>query len=165
MPPLVPEVQRMTHERIHRRALTALVATILAIAAARLLAAESLWFFRNGDVALSGYDAVAYFTESRAMEGTATFEATWNGARWRFISAENRDRFLQNPARYSPQFGGYCAYAVSKGYTASADPKAWSIVNEKLYVNYSMAVRQDWEKEKEARIARAEANWPKVLTK
>jgi hypothetical protein len=140
-------------------------AMIVLLGSESVLVAEPVWYFRSGDVALSGYDPVAYFTESRAVKGRVDFETTWNGARWRFVSHENRDRFVKDPLRYAPQFGGYCAYAVSKGYTASADALAWSVVNGKLYVNYSMSVRQEWEKDRDARIASAEANWPGVVEK
>src|SRR5512134_970368 len=91
----------------------------------------------SGDLALRGYDAVAYHTEGRPVAGRAEFEYRWNGARWRFASAAGRDRFAASPERYAPQFGGYCAYAVSRGYTADVDPEAWRIVDGALYLNYS----------------------------
>ena len=119
---------------------------------------------RNG-LALGGYDAVAYFTESRAVKGHAEFEYAWDGAQWRFASAANRDRFMRNPERFAPQFGGYCAYAVSQGHTASGDPEAWSVVTGKLYVNYSQSVKKTWEQDAPGYITKALANWPSVLDK
>ena len=119
---------------------------------------------RDG-VALNGYDAVAYFVSSKAVKGDPRYEYSWDGARWRFVTAANRDRFASNPSQFAPQFGGYCAYAVSQGHTASADPEAWSVVDGKLYVNYSQAVRSTWEKDIPGYIARANANWPTVLDK
>lgn len=149
-----------------RRKLTALAVVVMGLAAAVTPAAQSPARFLNRQgVALGGYDAVAYFTESRPVKGDPAFEYSWDGAKWRFVSAEHRDRFAREPQRYAPQFGGYCAYAVSRGYTASADPEAWSVVNGKLYVNYSMSVKKTWEKDPAGYIAKAEANWPAVVRK
>ncbi len=97
-----------------------------------------------GSVAISGADTVAYFKKGKAIIGVSDYSYKWNGANWRFKSAENRDAFAKNPSAYAPQFGGYCAYAVSRGYTASIDPEAWSIVEGKLYLNYSESVRNLW---------------------
>ena len=91
--------------------------------------------------AIRGYDAVAYFTESKPVRGNKDYVVEWNGARWYFASAENRDRFEADPNKYAPQYGGYCAWAVANGYTASTDPGAWSIKDGKLYLNYSKLVR------------------------
>ena len=115
------------------------------------------------DIAVSGYDAVAYFTEGRPVEGSDDFTVEYSGAVWRFASAENRDAFSSNPAQYAPQYGGYCAWAVSQGYTASTDPDAWTIVEGKLYLNYSRSVQQKWEQNIPANITAGDANWPKVL--
>jgi hypothetical protein len=119
---------------------------------------------RRGDVAVQGYDVVAY-TTGAAVRGTPEFEHRWNGARWQFASAANRDRFAASPETHAPQFGGYCAWAVSRGYTADIDPGAFSVVNGKLYLNYSKSVRRQWERDVPGNISRAEANWPGVLTR
>jgi YHS domain-containing protein len=119
----------------------------------------------SGGVALKGYDAVAYFTEGKAVQGQAQFTFTWNGSVWRFASAEHRDLFMAMPEKYAPQFGGYCAWAVSQGYTADGDPEAWRMVDGKLYVNYSKRVQKRWEKDIRSNIAKGNANWPGVLTK
>jgi YHS domain-containing protein len=116
-------------------------------------------------VAIKGRDAVAYFTAARPVEGDERFQFEWNGATWRFASAENRDLFAAEPAKYAPQFGGYCAWAVSRGYTAGIDPEAWRIVDGKLYLNYSLKIQKQWEAETVANIARGEANWPEILKK
>ena len=94
--------------------------------------------------AIEGTDPVAYFTQSKPVEGSRKFSYEWKGATWRFVSAKNRDLFKANPGKYAPQFGGWCAFAVSRGYTASIDPEAWSIVGGKLYLNYSLSVRDQW---------------------
>lgn len=96
-------------------------------------------------LALRGYDAVAYFTEGKAEQGTSEFSHTWGGATWHFASAANRDLFAQAPTKYAPQYGGYCSWAVSHGYTANGDPEAWKIVDGKLYLNYNLKVKEKWE--------------------
>jgi YHS domain-containing protein len=116
-------------------------------------------------VAIKGYDPVAYFTASKPVEGQKTFTHAWRGAEWRFASAANRDLFGAQPEKYAPQFGGYCAWAVSQGYTAGIDPVAWKIVGEKLYLNYDLKIQAKWEKELEANVAKAAQNWPKILAK
>ena len=85
------------------------------------------------------------------------------GAKWRFTFAEHRDLFQREPAKYAPQYGGYCAWAVSKGHTANGDPEAWRIVNGKLYLNYNKRVQKKWEQDTEARIQEADRNWPGLL--
>ncbi|MEM1344967.1 MAG: YHS domain-containing (seleno)protein [Pseudomonadota bacterium] len=113
--------------------------------------------------AIDGTDPVAYFTEGRPVEGSSDFSHEWNGATWYFASAENRDAFIAEPARYAPQYGGYCAWAASQGYTASTDPNAWSIVEGKLYLNYNASVQAKWEADIPGHIASANGNWPTVL--
>ena len=114
-------------------------------------------------LALRGYDAVAYFQEGEAAEGRAEFAHEWNGARWLFKSAENRDAFARAPEEFAPQYGGYCSYAVSRGYTADADPRAWKIVNGKLYLNYNLDVRGLWEQDVPGNVRKGDGNWPQFL--
>jgi hypothetical protein len=116
-------------------------------------------------VAVGGYDPVAYFTEGKAVAGKPEISIEHEGAAWRFASAANRDAFTADPARYAPQYGGYCAYAVAKGYTAKGDPNAWSVVGGKLYLNYNRPTKAEWEKDTAGYIRSADANWPGVLEK
>lgn len=116
-------------------------------------------------VAVGGYDPVAYFTDGKAVPGTAGISLEHEGVTWHFASTANRDAFKADPGKYAPRFGGYCALAVSQGYIAKGDPEAWSIVDGKLYLNYSKMVRRAWEKDKSALIRKGDANWPKVLEK
>lgn len=111
-------------------------------------------------VAVRGTDVVAYVTEGRPVPGSPAFTQVWQGATWRFASAANRDRFAVDPARYAPAYGGFCAYAVSEGYTAPIDPNAWRIVDGRLFLNYDRSVQRRWERDIPGRIARADANWP-----
>lgn len=135
---------------------------IAAFSGAPALAASDPVFTRWGN-AIRGYDPVAYFTQGGPVKGSSDFEAEWNGATWRFATAENRDLFVADPDAYAPQFGGYCAFAVANGYTASTVPEAWTIHNGRLYLNYSLDVRSMWELDIIGNIAKGEANWPGVL--
>lgn len=113
--------------------------------------------------AISGYDPVAYFTQGKPVKGKSAHTLKYKGATWKFSSEKNKQAFKNSPNKYAPKYGGYCAYAVSKGYTASTDPDAWTIVKGKLYLNYSKSVRAKWSKDIPGNIAKANANWPKVL--
>jgi hypothetical protein len=116
-------------------------------------------------LAVGGYDPVAYFTKGQPVEGRKEFQTRWRDAEWRFASAENRDLFVASPEKYAPQYGGYCAWAVAQGYTASGDPQRWKIVGGKLYLNYDDEVQRKWEKDVPGFIASADRNWPTVLDK
>lgn len=113
--------------------------------------------------AIQGYDPVAYFTQSKPVEGDSQYQYEWNGAKWRFANDENLQAFKANPEQYAPQYGGYCAWAVSQGYTAKVDPEAWTIDNGKLYLNYNRSVRDKWLKDTQGNIAKADRNWPTLL--
>jgi YHS domain-containing protein len=116
-------------------------------------------------VAVDGYDPVAFFTVGKPVKGDAKITAMYKGAEVRFSSAANRTTFLATPDKYFPQYGGYCAWAVSQGYTAKGDPNFWKIVGGKLYLNYNGDVQSKWEKNIPALIKSGDANWPKVLNK
>jgi YHS domain-containing protein len=111
-------------------------------------------------LALSGYDPVAYFSDGKPVQGSSEFSTEWMGATWRFASAAHRDAFRADPAKYAPEYGGYCAWAVSQDTTASSDPEAWKIVGGKLYLNYSRDIQRKWEADVPGNIRRADANWP-----
>ena len=119
-------------------------------------------FNLDGGVAIKGTDPVAYFTESSVVQGTSEYAYEWSGAVWHFSSAEHRDLFAANPEQYAPQYGGYCAWAVSQGYTAPIDPEAWKIVDGKLYLNYDKRIQARWEKDIPGNIAKANENWPNI---
>ena len=119
----------------------------------------------EGGIAVRGTDVVAYVTEGRPVPGRAEFTHAWQGATWRFASAANRDRFAADPTRYAPAYGGFCAYAVSEGYTAPIDPAAWRIVEGRLFLNHDRAVQRRWGRDIPGRIARADANWPRLAAR
>ncbi|MEM6839645.1 MAG: YHS domain-containing (seleno)protein [Cyanobacteria bacterium P01_C01_bin.120] len=114
-------------------------------------------------VAIAGADPVAYFTEGAYVPGSADFTHDWSGVTWQFATAENRDEFASNPGQYAPQYGGFCAWAVSQGYTAAVDPEAWKIVDGKLYLNYDKNIQARWERDIPGNIVKADANWPAVV--
>lgn len=118
----------------------------------------------NG-LAAGGYDVTAYFLRGEAVRGSAAHQLDYQGVTWRFASAENQARFQSDPAAYAPQFGGYCAWAVSQGYIAPGDPDQWKIVGGKLYLNYNARAKELWEADQAAAIERGHANWPAVLSK
>ncbi len=140
-----------------------LVAAILAVLAGSAFAAKDKVFAADG-LAIRGYDPVAYFTEGKPVKGTSAHATSWNGATWQFSSAGNLAKFEADPGKYAPQYGGYCAWAVSQGYTASIDPSAWKIVDGKLYLNYSSGVQSRWQKDIPGNISKANGNWPGVLS-
>ena len=151
----------MSHNMpLNRRAF--LFASAVAVIASPALAMQPARYL-EGSLALSGYDPVAYFTVGKPTLGSANLEADWDGATWRFASEENKLAFLENPEKYAPQYGGYCAYAVSQGSTAAGSPNAWSIVDDKLYVNINQAVRGLWNLRRTHHINQANQNWPGVL--
>ena len=119
--------------------------------------------FTEESIAIRGADVVAYFTESRYVSGSADYTHEWANATWHFSSPENRDLFAANPEQYAPQYGGFCAWAVAEGYTASVDPNAWEIVDGKLYLNYDARIQRRWQRDIPGNIARANENWPAVL--
>ena len=131
--------------------------------AAQESAAPPVYTESFSGLAIRGADPVAYFTESKAVIGSEEFEHEWNGAAWRFSSQEHLDLFAANPEQYAPQYGGYCAKAVSEGNLASIDPESWKIVDDKLYLNYSPAVQEQWAEDIPGNIALADENWSGVL--
>lgn len=115
--------------------------------------------------AIKGYDPVAYFTQNKPVKGKADVTYDWNEATWHFASADNRDQFKQQPEKYAPQYGGWCAYGWAQGYPAKIDPEAWSIVDGKLYLNYNLSIQADWNKKKATYIKAANKNWEEALKK
>jgi YHS domain-containing protein len=135
---------------------------VLAAGAAR---AEKPDVFAVNGAAIGGYDPVAYFTEKKPVKGNPQFGFEWKGAVWHFASAANRDAFKADPAKYAPQYGGYCAFGASQGYAVKTEPDAWSIVDGKLYLNYNTTVRTKWSENIPERIKAADKNWPAILKK
>lgn len=142
-----------------RRGVLALVLSLPAVAGQARVNAE------GGGIAIHGTDPVAYHLEGRPVPGRPEFAHDWDGATWHFASAAHRDRFAADPARYAPAYGGFCAYAVARGYTAPIDPAAWRIVEGRLYLNYDLRTRSLWSRDIPGEIARADRNWPGLAEK
>lgn len=119
---------------------------------------------RLNSLAAGGKDVVAYFKQGQPVAGSKSFTTEYQGATWRFASQENLDAFKASPAAYAPQYGGYCAWAVSQGYTAPGSPDHWTIRGGKLYLNYNGKVQKDWLKDPDGFIRKADVNWPSVLS-
>jgi YHS domain-containing protein len=138
------------------------VAAVLAMAF--VSAAYAGEFYEKDGVALRGYDPVAYFKDGRPVKGTAEYRAEYKGSTFHFASQANRDSFAADPAKYAPQYGGYCAYGTAGGYKAAIDPAAFTVVDGKLYLNYNRDVQKDWSKDVPGFVSKADKNWPKVST-
>lgn len=119
--------------------------------------------FAVGGVAIRGADPVAFFTEGKPVIGSASHALMYEGAMWHFASADNMAAFTANPDRYAPKYGGYCAFAMSRGAIATTVPEAWSIVDDKLYLNFSVNVRQVWNEDIPGNIRKADGHWPSAL--
>lgn len=141
-----------------------LLATGILFAVLSVSAQKSAVFEQSGK-AIRGYDPVAYFTERKPVLGKEEFNYNWNNATWYFSNQQHLDSFKVNPEKYTPQYGGYCAYGLSEGHKAPTSPDAWTILNGKLYLNYNLQVRGLWNKNREERIETADKNWPGIKDK
>lgn len=135
---------------------------IVWVSSSVILLAQTPVYAPNG-VAINGYDPVAYFQDNKPVAGKAEFSFEWNGAKWQFASAENLAKFKEHPEQFAPQYGGYCAYGASRGYLAQTDAQAFTILDNKLYLNYNLEVRTEWMKDLNNRIAKANENWDSKL--
>ena len=144
----------------------ALLGAALLFWGALAVAADPAIYSHKKKGAVKGADVVAYYSlepGARAVLGSDEFTHEYMGATWKFASAENRDKFAADPEAYAPQFGGYCAFAVSHGFTKPVDPNRWKIVDGKLYLNLNGIAYRKWVKDQDAAIERGHNNWPKVL--
>ena len=134
---------------------------LVAVVALSTINAQAVNVSENG-VAIEGYDVVSYHINNSAMKGSDEFVFEWNGVQWHFASEENLTLFSEDPARYAPQYGGYCAYAAANNAIAPIDPRAFGIVDDKLYLNYSAGVQRRWSRNKEENILVADSFWPQL---
>lgn len=124
---------------------------------------KSLLRYKPNGIAIRGYDTVAYFTQGKPVMGSSDFSTEWMGATWQFSSQDHLDLFLEQPESYVPQYGGYCAYGVSQGYLVKIEPDQWTIVEEKLYLNYDEEVQTTWVKDIPGYIEKADADYSNLL--
>ncbi len=135
----------------------------LVLASLQAAAVDPVFTSLFSDKAIRGYDTVAYFTQDSAVEGKDEFATEYMGATWLFASQEHLDLFLASPEKYAPQYGGYCAYAVSQNTTASIKPELFTIVDGKLYLNYNESINDKWRANKANFIVDADKNWPGLV--
>jgi|TARA_B100001063_G_scaffold140971_1_gene131696 YHS domain-containing protein len=147
-------------ESIMRKLLT----MVLLLVSPYVFAADEIYTGFFSSKALDGYDTVAYFTSGKPVEGSQKFSTEYKGADWYFSSEKNLTLFVNNPEKYAPQYGGYCAWAVSaKSDFAPGDPHQWTIVDNKLYLNYDQEIKQRWEQDQAQHIQQADKVWPKLI--
>ena len=115
------------------------------------------------NVAIDGHDPVGYFLENKAVKGKKSLKLEWQGVTWRFANSENKALFEASPGKYAPQYGGYCAWAVSQNTTAGIDPEQFSIIDGKLYLNYDKEIKNKWLTDTTRHIAVGDKNWPALL--
>ena len=116
-------------------------------------------------IAIKGYDPVAFFTQNQPVKGRPEFESKYKGARYLFASAEDKAMFDANPAKYEPQFGGFCAYGASRGHAAPIKIEAWQIVNGRLLMQYDLGVKKNFNKDQQGNLQKADKNWPGIVAK
>ncbi|TVR33818.1 MAG: YHS domain-containing protein [Spirochaetaceae bacterium] len=152
---------------------TALTRWILLLAV--LLMVPAVWSAAAGQhegavytedgVAIKGYDPVAYFTLGEPTQGSAQYSVEWDGAEWWFAGTEHRDMFADDPERYAPRYGGYCAYAAAQGSVSDIDPDQWAIEDGRLYLNRNARFHRRFHADLAANIAAADQNWPALRAK
>jgi YHS domain-containing protein len=140
-----------------------LLATALALPA--FAETKTLVNLDKTGVAIQGYDPVAFFTDNKPVKGKSDLPIRYNGAFYYFASKEHRDLFKKEPAKYEPAFGGYCAYGVSRDKLVEIDIEAFQIVNNRLLLQYSKGVRDEFNKDAKGTLAKADANWPGLVEK
>ncbi len=146
----------MSTRAVFRRLSFALALSFVSVAACAGVINET------DGVGLKGYDPVAYFSQHKAVAGSKDITSAHDGVTYRFATVEDRDAFAANPEHYLPQYGGFCAYGVAQGAKADIDPNAFTIVDDKLYLNHDKSVQSKWNKDIPGFIGKAEANWPEV---
>lgn len=125
-------------------------------------AEEAIYTGYFNNKAASGYDVVSYFTEQKQVEGDSDYTLEYKGADWYFSTQANLTLFKNNPEKYAPQYGGYCAWAMSRGKAAPGNAPFWTIHNDKLYLNYDQRVLDTWRADKDSFIQQADAKWAKL---
>ena len=121
--------------------------------------------FQKNGLALDGYDVVAFFTEHKPVKGVAEFSYQYQGVQWLFSSDQHRQMFEKEPLKFLPQYGGYCAFGMSRGYKAPTEAFAFTLMNQKLYFNYNLKVMDVWVKDSGQYIKRADSSWVKFAPK
>lgn len=135
--------------------------TLLAAGAAALSGEDGLVYTTRSGRAIDGWDAVSFF-EGTPREGEESWQTAYKGAQWLFSSQENLALFLEDPEKYAPAYGGYCAWAMSQGYLAPGRPRHWDVIDGRLFLNYNGSTRRRFLKDTGGLIGEADGNWPEV---
>jgi len=147
---------------MNRRRFSALALATPALWLARPALAREPEIYQEGGIAIDGSDPVGYFATGGPVPGDDV-TVDYKGATWRFADQASADAFAANPTAYAPAFGGYCAFAASRGYLAPTTPEAWTIHEGRLYLNANLRARELWIEDIPGNIAKGEANWPEIL--
>ncbi len=149
---------------IYRLLLSMGVLLVIGFGTSQSFASKPINAINSNDdgVAIHGYDTVAYFTKEEPVKGRKKYSYKWRGAKWYFSSRKHKKLFIKNPTKYAPQYGGYCAYAVSYGGTADVDPFSWKIYDGKLYLNVNRNIFNKWNMDVDGYIERADEKWPNI---
>lgn len=142
-----------------------LLSTLVLVAAATVAKEKTLVNADTNSVVLHGYDPVAYFTEHAAVKGDPKYKATYKGTTFYFASDADKKLFKKDPAKYSPQYGGYCAMAVSMGQLEDADPRMFTIHNDKLLVQRNEKAHQMFMANPDMLHQKADQQWPELVAK
>jgi hypothetical protein len=142
-----------------------LIVAIALISMCSVVSAQKSPVYAPKGIALDGYDAVAFFKQGKPVKGSSANALQWNGAQWLFADKADLESFKSSPEKYAPQYGGYCAYGAAQGHKASTEIDTWSIVDNKLYLNYNQKVKSTWVKDEGAYIETANKNWPQIRDK
>ncbi len=144
--------------------LAACIKTFVAVLVIGALAANvrAGEFYEKQSVAIKGYDTVAYFKDKKPVKGSPEHKAEYKGSVFHFSSKANRDAFTADPAKYAPQYNGFCAFGTAGGYKAAVEPAAFTIVNDKLYLNYNKDIQKQWSADIPGFVVKADKNWPAV---
>ena len=140
-------------------------AFVLLAGLSALAAAKDLQNLGGDGVAIQGYDPVAFFTDSRPVKGSPQFQSDYHGAKYYFASADHKAAFDKEPAKYEPQFGGFCAYGASRGKTVPVKIETWEIVNGRLLLQYDFDVKSKFDKDPQGTLKKADENWPGLVDK
>ena len=149
-----------------RRAIFFMISTaLLALVVSTPIIAKDLVYTNGQQLALDGYDPVAFFTDSKPVPGQSAITATHHGATYRFASEANRTTFTADPDRYAPQFGGFCAFGVSLGSLFPTKVETWQIIDGRLVLNKDLSIKKRFDKNKQKNLAKADKEWPALLAK
>ena len=144
---------------------TALATVMILVTLSSVTLAKELNNLNGNGLALQGYDPVGFFTDNRPVKGNQQFQSQYHGATYYFASAEHKAAFDKEPAKYEPQFGGFCAYGASRGKAVPIKIEAWQIVNGRLLMQYDLDVKNKFNTDPQGNLTKADKNWPGLVEK